>query len=137
MKKIITLSIASLAIFSGCSVANLSTDDLQNKEFTISSYEANGKNYELPQNSKASISFDNKDKRLFGIAGCNRFFGGYKDQGNSIKIEDNLASTKMLCVQESMKFEDNFLRNFNGDFQIISDDDGIILENKKMKVYLK
>ncbi|EPP1573121.1 TPA: META domain-containing protein [Campylobacter lari] len=137
MKKIITLSIASLAIFSGCSVANLSTDDLQNKEFTISSYEANGKNYELPQNSKASISFDNKDKRLFGIAGCNRFFGGYKDQGNSIKIEDNLASTKMLCDQESMKFEDNFLRNFNGDFQIISDDDGIILENKKMKVYLK
>ncbi|EAK0446643.1 META domain-containing protein [Campylobacter lari] len=137
MKKIITLSIASLAIFSGCSVANLSTGDLQNKEFTISSYEANGKNYELPQNSKASISFDNKDKRLFGIAGCNRFFGGYKDQGNSIKIEDNLASTKMLCDQESMKFEDNFLRNFNGDFQIISDDDGIILENKKMKVYLK
>ncbi|AJD03105.1 putative heat shock protein HslJ [Campylobacter lari] len=137
MKKIITLSIASLAIFSGCSVANLSTDDLQNKEFTISSYEANGKSYELPQNSKASISFDNKDKRLFGIAGCNRFFGGYKDQGNSIKIEDNLASTKMLCDQESMKFEDNFLRNFNGDFQIISDDDGIILENKKMKVYLK
>lgn len=137
MKKIITLSITSLAIFSGCSVANLSTDDLQNKEFTISSYEANGKSYELPQNSKVSISFDNKDKRLFGIAGCNRFFGSYKDQGNSIKIEDNLASTKMLCDQESMKFEDNFLRNFNGDFQITSNNDGIILENKKMKVYLK
>ncbi|EAJ6142217.1 META domain-containing protein [Campylobacter lari] len=137
MKKIITLSIASLAIFSGCSVANLSVDDLQNKEFTISSYEANGKSYELHQNSKASISFDNKDKRVFGVSGCNRFFGNYKDQGNSIKIEDNLASTKMLCDQESMKFEDNFLRNFNGDFQITSDDDGIVLDNKKMKVYLK
>ncbi|EDP6893312.1 META domain-containing protein [Campylobacter sp. LMG 7929] len=137
MKKIITLSIASLAVFSGCSVANLSTDDLQNKEFTISSYEANGKSYELPQNTKTSISFDNKDKRLFGTAGCNRFFGNYKDQGNSIKIEDNLASTKMLCDQESMKFEDNFLRYFNGEFKIINDDEGIILENKKMKVYLK
>ncbi|MCV3381789.1 META domain-containing protein [Campylobacter sp. IFREMER_LSEM_CL2127] len=137
MKKIITLSIASLAVFSGCSVATLSVDDLQNKEFTISSYEANGKSYELPQNTKTSISFDNKDKRLFGTAGCNRFFGNYKDQGNSIKIEDNLASTKMLCDQESMKFEDNFLRYFNGEFKIINDDEGIILENKKMKVYLK
>ncbi|EAH8152455.1 META domain-containing protein [Campylobacter lari] len=137
MKKIITLSIASLAVFSGCSVANLSVDDLQNKEFTISSYKANGKSYELPQNTKTSISFDNKDKRLFGTAGCNRFFGNYKDQGSSIKIEDNLASTKMLCDQESMKFEDNFLRYFNGEFKIINDDEGIILENKKMKVYLK
>ncbi|EAH6261825.1 META domain-containing protein [Campylobacter lari] len=137
MKKIIALSMASLAVFSGCSVANLSVDDLQNKEFTISSYEANGKSYELPQNTKTSISFDNKDKRLFGTAGCNRFFGNYKDQGNSIKIEDNLASTKMLCDQESMKFEDNFLRYFNGEFKIISDDEGIVLENKKMKVYLK
>ncbi|HEC1747631.1 META domain-containing protein [Campylobacter sp. IFREMER_LSEM_CL1846] len=137
MKKIITLSIASLAIFSGCSVANLSVDDLQNKEFTISSYEANGKNHELPQNTKASISFNNKDKRVFGVSGCNRFFGNYKDQGSSIKIEDNLASTKMLCDQESMKFENDFLRYFNGEFQIISDDDGIILENKKMKIYLK
>ncbi|HEC1762506.1 TPA: META domain-containing protein [Campylobacter lari] len=137
MKKIIALSMASLAVFSGCSVTNLSVDDLQNKEFTISSYEANGKSYELPQNTKTSISFDNKDKRLFGTAGCNRFFGNYKDQGNSIKIEDNLASTKMLCDQESMKFEDNFLRYFNGEFKIISDDEGIILENKKMKVYLK
>ncbi|BEK13872.1 TPA: META domain-containing protein [Campylobacter lari] len=137
MKKIIALSMASLAVFSGCSVTNLSVDDLQNKEFTISSYEANGKSYELPQNTKTSISFDNKDKRLFGTAGCNRFFGNYKDQGSSIKIEDNLASTKMLCDQESMKFEDNFLRYFNGEFKIISDDEGIILENKKMKVYLK
>ncbi|EGK8089233.1 META domain-containing protein [Campylobacter sp. CNRCH_2014_2849] len=137
MKKIIILSIASLAIFSGCSVANLSVDDLQNKEFTISSYETNGKNHELPQNAKASISFDNKDKRVFGVSGCNRFFGNYKDQGSSIKIEDNLASTKMLCDQESMKFENDFLRYFNGEFQIISDDDGIILENKKMKIYLK
>ncbi|EAI5465340.1 META domain-containing protein [Campylobacter lari] len=137
MKKIITLSIASLAVFSGCSVANLSVDDLQNKEFTISSYEANGKSYKLPQNIKTSISFDNKDKRIFGTAGCNRFFGNYKDQGSSIKIEDNLASTKMLCDQESMKFEDNFLRYFNGEFKIINDDEGIILENKKMKVYLK
>ncbi|MCV3387879.1 MULTISPECIES: META domain-containing protein [unclassified Campylobacter] len=137
MRKIITLSIASLAVFSGCSVANLSVDDLQNKEFTISSYKANGKSYELPQNTKTSISFDNKDKRLFGTAGCNRFFGNYKDQGSSIKIEDNLASTKMLCDQESMKFEDNFLRYFNGEFKIINDDDGIVLENKKMKVYLK
>lgn len=137
MRKIITLSIASLAVFSGCSVANLSVDDLQNKEFTISSYKANGKSYELPQNTKTSISFDNKDKRLFGTAGCNRFFGNYKDQGSSIKIEDNLASTKMLCDQESMKFEDNFLRYFNGEFKIINDDEGIILENKKMKVYLK
>ncbi|HEG2581092.1 TPA: META domain-containing protein [Campylobacter lari] len=137
MKKIITLSIASLAVFSGCSVANLSVDDLQNKEFTISSYEANGKSYELPQNTKTSISFDNKDKRVFGVSGCNRFFGNYKDQGSSIKIEDNLASTKMLCDQESMKFENDFLRYFNGEFQIISDNDGIILENKKMKIYLK
>ncbi|EAK9999288.1 TPA: META domain-containing protein [Campylobacter lari] len=137
MKKIITLSIASLAVFSGCSVANLSVDDLQNKEFTISSYEANGKSYKLPQNTKTSISFDNKDKRLFGTTGCNRFFGNYKDQGSNIKIEDNLASTKMLCDQESMKFEDNFLRYFNGEFKIINDDEGIILENKKMKVYLK
>ncbi|RKO65213.1 hypothetical protein CKA54_01950 [Campylobacter sp. P255] len=136
MKKLLAFGAASVAIFSGCSVANLSVDDLQNKEFTISSYETNGKTFES-NTIKTSISFDNKDKRVFGVSGCNRFFGNYKDQGDSIKIEDNLASTKMLCDQESMKFEDNFLRYFNGDFQITSDDNGIILENKKMKVYLK
>ncbi|WP_139453756.1 META domain-containing protein [Campylobacter armoricus] len=137
MKKTLFLSLASLAIFNGCSVTNLSVSDLQDKEFIISSYEANGKTFEVPQNAKASISFDNKDKRVFGSAACNRFFGNYKDQGESIKIEDNLASTKMLCDQESMKFEDNFLRNFNGEFKIVKDEENIVLKNQKMKIYLK
>ncbi|MBX2078431.1 META domain-containing protein [Campylobacter peloridis] len=137
MKKIKLLGLTAL-VFSACSVSTLSVNDLQNKEFSISSFELNGKTFQLPQNTTATISFDNKDKRVFGVAACNRFFGNYKDQGNSIQIEDNLASTKMLCDKEAMNFEDNFLRNFNGEFKIINKDEGTIsLENKKMKIFLK
>ncbi|AJC84351.1 META domain-containing protein [Campylobacter peloridis] len=137
MKKIKLLGLTAL-VFSACSVSTLSVNDLQNKEFSISSFELNGKTFQLPQNTTATISFDNKDKRVFGVAACNRFFGNYKDQGNSIQIEDNLASTKMLCDKEAMNFEDNFLRNFNGEFKIINKDEGTIsLESKKMKIFLK
>lgn len=137
MKKIYLLGVAAL-IFSACSVATLSINELQNKEFTITHFETNGKTYTLPKNAQANISFDNKDKRVFGVAACNRFFGTYTEDGNTIKIDNNLASTKMLCDNESMNFEDNFLRNFSGEFKIQSNgNESIILDSKKMKIYLK
>lgn len=137
MKKTYLLGVAAL-IFSACSVATLSVNELQNKEFTITHFEVNGKTYTTPKNTQANISFDNRDKRVFGNAACNRFFGTYTEDGNTIKIDNSLASTKMLCDNESMNFEDNFLKNFSGDFQIQNNNnEGIILDNKKIKIYLK
>ncbi|AJC87451.1 META domain-containing protein [Campylobacter insulaenigrae] len=136
MKKIHFIGLTALT-FSACSITTLSVNDIQNKEFNITHFESNNKTFILPKNAQANISFDDKDKRVFGISACNRFFGTYTDEENTIKIDSNLASTKMLCDNDTMDFEDNFLKNFNGEFKISSDDTSIILDNKKIKVYLK
>lgn len=136
MKKTTLVALSALA-FSACSINTLSVNDIQDKEFQISHFVSKGQTFKAPENTKATISFDNKDKRVFGVAACNRFFGSYEDKGNKISIEKNLASTKMLCDKESMAFESNLLRNLTGDFQISSNDEEIVLENKQIKLYLK
>ncbi|WP_291953223.1 META domain-containing protein [Campylobacter sp.] len=136
MKKLHFIGLMAF-MFSACSVTTLSVNDIQNKEFNITHFETDNKVYIAPKNTQTSINFDNKDKRVFGIAACNRFFGTYTDKENTIIIDNNLASTKMLCDNNSMEFENNFLKNFNGEFKISSNDTNIILDNKKMKIYLK
>ncbi len=48
-----------------------------------------------------------EDGRISGIGDCNRFTGTYTQDGSSLKIADNLASTRMMCLNQAQ--EDKFL----------------------------
>jgi heat shock protein HslJ len=56
---------------------------------------------------KQTITFD-KDGKVFGDSGCNRFTGGYTVKGDRITIGP-LASTMMACPQPQMDAEASFL----------------------------
>lgn len=121
-------------IFGGCSVAGLKVTDLENREFKIFHVVIDNK---ILKFDSAKIGFDKKEKRVYGKAGCNSFFASYEDKGDRISIDENIGATKMICDPEAMEFEDNFLQNFNGVFEIITDKNVVVLNNGKMKIYLE
>lgn len=121
-------------IFAGCSATGLKVIDMEDREFKISYFVLGDKIF---KSDSAFIGFDKKDKRVFGKAGCNRFFCSYEDKGDKISLNENIGSTKMMCDPEAMEFEDNFLQNFQGLFEITKDDNIIVLDNGKMKIYLE
>lgn len=57
-----------------------------------------------------TITFDTKANRVNGNAGCNNFFGGFTHKGNSLKFDDNMGATRMMC--QNMKFEDKAFQAF-------------------------
>lgn len=121
-------------IFAGCSATGLKVIDMEDREFKISYFVLGDKIF---KSDSAFIGFDKKDKRVFGKAGCNRFFCSYEDKGNKISLSENIGATKMMCDPEAMEFEDNFLQNFQGLFEIMKDNNVIVLDNGKMKIYLE
>ncbi len=54
-----------------------------------------------------TLSLDSKQMRAFGFAGCNRYFAGYKADGQFLSFSQ-AGSTKMLCPD--MATEDAFLK---------------------------
>ncbi|WP_440874533.1 META domain-containing protein [Thalassotalea sp. PLHSN55] len=57
---------------------------------------------------KPSINFDEQKNTVSGNSGCNRFFGGYIIDGQTLEFAP-LASTKMLC-QGHANLEMDFLK---------------------------
>jgi heat shock protein HslJ len=53
-----------------------------------------------------SISFG-ADGKVAGSGGCNRFFGGYRQDGEALSFS-TLGSTRMACPQEVMRKEQAF-----------------------------
>lgn len=70
-------------------------------------------------NPKLTMSFS-KDGKISGFAGCNTFNGTYKLEGDQIIIE-NVALTKMACLPEGMKVENNFVKNLNKSIFTVED----------------
>lgn len=107
---------------------------MEDKEFKISHFVVENKTF---KSNLAILGFDKKDKRVYGKAGCNSFFCSYEDKDNKISLDENIGATKMMCDPEAMEFEDNFLQNFKGIFEITKDNNVIVLDNGKMKIYLE
>ncbi|MBZ7943056.1 META domain-containing protein [Campylobacter sp. RM13744] len=143
MKKTLQMTLAA-ACFAGCastsvsSSANTQNKLVQNQQLKIERIVVDGKTFD-PKNAEEipNISFD-KDK-FYGYSGCNRFFGSYVNNGDSIKINGaGAASTQMLChPMDVMNFENSFLSNFNGTFKISNENGKLILNNGKMKIFFK
>lgn len=74
--------------------------------------EMNGKKVELTEGiTTPFIGFDQNEKRVYGNAGCNSFFGTMVTDSTQTNLDalsfENMGSTKMAC--ENMAIEDEFL----------------------------
>ena len=72
--------------------------------------------------------------RVVGDAGCNRFFGSYEEDGDTLKIGP-LGTTRMACIPDMMATEKRFLDALGkaaafsrqGIHLVISDADGAVV----------
>lgn len=138
----IALSAAFLAACStSTSLISSSKSDkelTQNHLFKIEKIIVNGKTYD-PKNAQEIPNITFEDNKFYGYAGCNRFFGSYQSSGDILQIEgDRVASTQMLCHPlDVMDFENSFLSNFKGIFQISDENGKFVLSNDEMKIFLQ
>lgn len=56
------------------------------------------------------ITFNTKEQRVNGNAGCNNFFGGFTYADGKLTFGDNMGATRMMC--KNMKFEDKAFQSF-------------------------
>lgn len=67
----------------------------------------------VPTGVPATIRFDLETKIFTGNGGCNRLFGAFTFENNTITIE-NVNATKMLCMDEAItQVEKAFIANLN------------------------
>ncbi|MEE9216700.1 MAG: META domain-containing protein [Anaerolineales bacterium] len=100
-----TLVLAGLAL-AACSSAGESVS-LEGALWALESYQnADGETVNVVPNSGARAEFENGE--VSGTSGCNRFFGAYEVDGNSISIGP-LGSTLMACPPPLMDQEVGFM----------------------------
>jgi putative lipoprotein len=137
MKKFYVLwVIGSLAVCTGCSTipgsAGPSPVSLENRDWRL--VEIAGKEV-LTQPGRQAPYFRlvSADGRVVGYGGCNRFFGSYKLDGDSLSFSA-LGSTRMACLGETDRLEQTFFaalgsaRRFklSGDVLELSGDTGLL-----------
>lgn len=54
-------------------------------------------------NNEISMQFNGQEKRVSGMAGCNRFFGGYETDGNKLKFS-HMGATRMTCPDQEAEY---------------------------------
>ena len=104
-KTTILMMIAVTLGFSGCKSnsgdkAQLTANEWQLKEMTTTK----GKTT-LPQRVPTLMLTDTNT--MYGFSGCNRFFGRYSTEGNTIKLEPG-GSTMMACPD--LQFESEYIQ---------------------------
>ena len=88
-------------------------------------------------NPPITLLLDEAQKKVSGLAGCNRFFGGFELSQSTLKF-GNMGSTKMYC-QDKSALEDKYFKAL-GEVQSFQSENGklslltgekVILEFKK------
>lgn len=95
--------------------------------------------YKITEGKKPDVNFA-KDGRFFGTTGCNRYFGQYTIDGNSLKIAENMGMTRMFCHdkdEQERKFTETFPKvvkyQMKGDKVTFTTSDGVKIEGVKAK----
>ncbi len=107
MKKMLFLATVIAATLMGCNKHNYNATNVFG-EWDLS--EMNGKTIELAEGvTTPFIGFDQDEKRVYGNAGCNSFFGTMITDSTNVDALsfDNMGSTKMMC--SNMEVEDALL----------------------------
>ncbi len=92
--------LAVILSVSGCASSSANPPTLAGTRWQLSGDE--------PQTQPITLAFRD-DGRIEGSGGCNRYFGRYRvAPGQRLSVTD-LASTKMLCLGQRMKREEDYL----------------------------
>lgn len=107
---IIGLVIGALAL-AGCSTAGGGTGGtLDGVTWALTSYTADGTSTDVPADVLADATFQATDSTVSGSGGCNRFSGGYTQDGASLTFGP-LATTMMACFGPASDVEAAYLHN--------------------------
>ncbi len=136
MKKYILIIISLLLI--GC--ANNANIDLEsmneqwNGEYKISHIIVGNETIFAPEN--ATLEF--KDNRIYGNTGCNNYFSiANWIKNGSLKVA-YAGSTKKMCHEKDINdFENIYLGNLEGEFEMSLEDDKYTLKNDNISIFLE
>lgn len=135
-----TAILALAALLGACSpspqeqetVSAPSVDDVITKNWLLVSLNGN-KITALPADAKVpSLAFDSAEKRVSGSSGCNRFMGGYSLDNNALAFKQ-LASTMMMCGEQAMQLEKDYVTALSGVSQWSLLDGELVLMNEEGK----
>lgn len=85
----------------------------------------NGKELKLKEKgSEVFMVFNAEEKRVNGKAGCNHFFGGYTEDGQSLSFSE-MGATRMACPD--MDIEVTF-------FKVLEDTKSFVIKNNKLSL---
>ena len=79
-----------------------------------------------PPSAEATLTFGD-DGRVFGTAGCNRFFGSYDLAPDGALTLSQVGSTQMACAPPEMGQEDRFLSALGRADRVVIDGDRLTL----------
>lgn len=106
MMKTLLILIGMIGLgFTSCDSADKKVD-LTGMKWVLQTLD--GKKVDLQEErSQVYIQFNATDKRAIGMAGCNRFFGGYELDGTKLKFSQ-MGATRMACPD--MQVESAFFK---------------------------
>ena len=136
MKKVFMFSCIAAIFFGCCSQKSAKQNfNLYGKNLTLT--ELDGKTVTFNGEERAAtITFNKEEGKVNGNLGCNRFFGTFEINGNSLKFSQ-MGATKMMCIN-SMDIEDGFNAALNATDSYEIKDGALILKNgKKVLAVLK
>lgn len=96
--------------------AKLST--LSNKEWKVNRLGIDTRVLFAPKD--ATINFDTDQNRIYGNAGCNNYTANIEIEHNKLIIKRRTFTRKFCESPEVMEYEFEFLRNLEGEYEIIS-----------------
>ena len=73
------------------------------------------------------MQFNDGEKRVTGMAGCNRFFGGYEADGNKLKFS-HMGATRMTCPDQETE---------TGFFRILENTDAFRIRDRQLSLLQK
>lgn len=109
MKKMIlkTSLLLSLAVMCACGTKKAAVSQSIDGNWMI--LEVDGEKVKDVEKTP-EITFNTKENRVNGNAGCNNFFGSFTYTNGKLTFADNMGATRMMC--KNMKFEDKALQAF-------------------------
>jgi heat shock protein HslJ len=64
---------------------------------------------EVVGDSGIDLQFNNEESKIYGNAGCNRYFSSYSVNGDGLSFSP-IGSTMMACEEQLMKQEAEYLK---------------------------
>lgn len=132
-------------IFGGCFFVNMfdfgPSIDLAKHNWKIVSFVLEDETYVAKDFEQTpSMRFDTEELKVYGNTGCNTFFANYvwlKDKDNVIEMRNSGMTRKMCASQESMKFEQKLMEEFDGEFEVIEEENKLTLKKETLTINLE